>query len=197
MSGFWKVLVVVLSMILGGTLGNQYAISGQRTTWQQLDYFPFPVKNLLVVKPFGQELWVETTNDEIYEIDYPCSGTEACWERFDKAPSSPPDGDYVDDEVHQALVYNRSESVCDDTYDVIDPFPGELRTCITSTALAESLYIFALALNDKNELWVWDSPWVSPYTVMENMAGTICLGSVIGLIVGVLVIQIRIPARKT
>ena len=184
MNRFHKILIVVTSIVLGGFLMNQIRSYSERTTWERIDYFPFPIENLLVVKPFGKEFWIETKENFTYRIIYPCLEGETCWGASDDVPTNPLNGDYIDEEIHEYLHYDKREGSCGEYND--SSFPGKIKTCITSTALAESFYVFSLVLTDKNELWVWDNPWESPYTVMENIATSVCVGGFIGFIVSLL-----------
>lgn len=198
MTIFNKIFVVLITIILGGIISNQIRFYRDRTVWQRLDYFPLPVENLIVLKPFGEEFWVEAKDGETYKIIYPCSEERACWEKSNDIPPSPPNGDYTDEDIHEYLFYDKSEGVCIDRFN-ISPFLGRSKNCITFVAKAESFYVFSLALDDKNGLWVWDNPWQSPYYVMGGMFSAILRGSLIGLVVGLLLIQIlvKITGKKS
>lgn len=187
-----KLCIIFFCIIVGGIGGIRVWAYLERTVWQRLDYFPFPVQNLISMESFGKEFWVETTEGEIYKIIYPCLAGEKCWEKSSSAPSLPANDIYIEEDA-----YDKRDGACDDRYNK-SPFPGKLKTCITIVEFAESLYMVSLGLDDRQELWIWDQPWESPYTVMAEMISAIFCGSMTGFILSLLLIQIpiKIPFEK-
>jgi hypothetical protein len=178
-----KILIIVVSVVLGAILTSFVDDITEGIKWKRLEYFSIPVDKLLAMKPFGREIWVGTDKGEIYKLVYPCQDVEPCWEKTEDYPILL-NGDYVDEEVHEYIEYDVSSGHCPSTVDV-GSLPGEIKTCITSIALAESFYTVSLVLTENHELWIWDDPWVSPYTVIENTLALMCVGSIIGLFIGI------------
>src|SRR6188474_2129983 len=106
-----KIFIVLVTMVFGGVISNQIRINSERAIWQHLDYFPYPVEDLITLKPFGSEFWIETEDGETYRIIYPCSKEQTCWEKSNDVPSSPPNGEYIDEEIHEYLFYDKSQGV--------------------------------------------------------------------------------------
>jgi hypothetical protein len=188
MNSVKKFIIVLVTIFLGGIAGIFFWFYSERTIWHRLEYFPYPVEDLIYLKPFGKEFWVEGLDGEIFKITYPCLENKDCWETSTDVPPVPNNGMYVDEDVHEYINYSKSnDGTCKSNSSL---FPGILLSCISSTAGNESLYIFLLGLNDKNELWVWDQPWESPYNTIEKVQSSICLGSLAGLFMGLILIQI-------
>jgi hypothetical protein len=133
------------------------------------------------MKPFGAEFWVETTENEIYKITYPCSKQQSCWEKSDNIPTDLTDGNYVD--------YKTSSDQCEND-SFVYPLFHKIKMCITSTTFAaDAAWKVSLALADNNKLWIWDQPWVSPYTEMSSIFASMVIGAIIGILVGILLSQ--------
>jgi hypothetical protein len=62
---------IVLGPIFGCWLSGFWA-QGGNTFWKLIDYFPFPVENVWIMEPFGDEFWVRSNDNEIYHIVFPC-----------------------------------------------------------------------------------------------------------------------------
>jgi hypothetical protein len=182
-----KVLIVVGWIILGGVLSIPLYSLSTTVLWKRIDYFPFPVNQLLALKPFGKEFLVVTSTNEIYKISYPCLEGQQCWEKSDYIPSLI-EGEYFDDESYGYIEYSIGEGECDTDHKITPLFGKKIAMCITSVAIAESFYIVSLVLTDTQELWIWDKPWVSPYTLMNNIFMSLCLGSSIGFSIGLLLV---------
>ena len=179
-----KILTVVGCIILGAIVSIPLYNLSTRVWWKLIDYFRFPVDKLLALKPFGKEFWVETPENEIYKITYPCLDRQSCWEKSEDIPSLTV-GEYLDEESHEYIEYSIGDGKCDTSHNIAPLLGKNMVGCVTSVVRAESFYIVSLALTDTGELWIWDKPWVSPYTEMENIVSSLCLGTTMGLLVGI------------
>lgn len=126
------------------------------------------------MKPFGKEFWVETSENEIYKIIYPCLSAQACWEKSVDIPSNITEGNYLDLKI--------SDGGCNNG-NFVYPLFHKIMTCLTSRTFAAdaSPWTVSLALTDDNKLWIWDKPWESPYTVLSVVVSSAVIGIMIGL----------------
>jgi hypothetical protein len=143
------------------------------------------VKNIIALEPFGREFWVETTENEIYQVTYPCSKDITCWVKKDYVLSDLSDGEII----------NISENRCENN-NFVYPLPYAIKMCATSVVLAESPWTSSLALTSKNKLWVWNKPWESPYTVLFYMASSTIIGGLIGYLTGIFLAAFSPSKRK-
>lgn len=184
-----KRLTIFLSCIILGPLLGFLLISlwfaGGNTFWKQVDYFPYPVENILTLQPYGNEFWVTTAENETYHILYPCEGTDACWEQVDTVPDVAPSDEYI-----------VSDNQCENDYFAY-PLSRQIKTCISSTTFAEAStegsaktdknpWRVSLALTADNELWIWQNPWDFPNRVIAFKVFFTFIGLSIGLIVDTL-----------
>ena len=159
-----RLITFLLCIILGPLLGfllTSLWFAGGNTFWKQVDYFPYPVENILTLQPYGNEFWVTTAENETYHILYPCEGTDACWEQVDTVPDVAPSDEYI-----------VSDNKCENDYFAY-PLSRQIKTCISSTTFAEAStegsaktdknpWRVSLALTADNELWIWQNPWDFP-----------------------------------
>ncbi|MDP1547084.1 MAG: hypothetical protein Q8L87_13795 [Anaerolineales bacterium] len=183
-----KLLIIIVCTVLGAVAANPLTSFFSRVTWQRLNNFPLPVEKLLAVKPFGNEIWILASDNQTYKISYPCVSEQSCYERSNEIPDLP-EGYSVDHGVGEYIDYFVMDGECGLRYDLVDVFPGKIKTCITFLARAEVFYTVAVVLNEEKELWIWDSPWISPYTYMGNYIGILCSGAVVGFWVGMFVMS--------
>ena len=172
-----KFFIFLVCSFLGSILGFSlfaFWYSGGNTFWKPINYFPYPVQNILALQGFGKEFWVETKDNEIYQIIYPCLNDQTCWIKVDNIPSLP-------EEV--TVAYKVSDNKCDNG-NFVYPLPHPIRICLTSMVLAEVPWITSLALTDNHQLWIWDKPWFSQGTQLFNFVLSIALGAMIGILLG-------------
>ena len=120
-----KMLIFITCLVLGPMLGCFLSGTwhdGANILWKPVDYFPHPVKNIMLVKPYGKEFWVETTENEIYQITYPCSKDQICWAKADNIPTEIQDG-YPSD-------YKVSNNKCENSHFVY-PLLHKITMCVT------------------------------------------------------------------
>jgi len=168
---------LVLGPVLGCFLSGTWNTGGS-TFWKRIDYFPYSLKTIIAMKPFGREFWVETTENEIYQITYPCSKDQICWMKTDTIPSdsSISDGEPVD--------YNISDNKCEND-NFVYPLFHKITMCITSATHApDATYTVSLALTSDNKLWIWDNPYRDPFSVMTNILLVTIVSTVIGFFTG-------------
>jgi hypothetical protein len=160
---------------------------GGNTFWKPIDYFPYSVKTLIAMRPFGGEFWVETTENETYQVAYPCSDSQSCWTKSQEISADLFNEEYVD--------YKVSNNRCENN-NFVYPLFQKIRTCITSTTHApDATYTVSLALTEDNTLWIWDNPYIDPFTVMINVILSTIAGGLIGYIIGIVLVT-YIPANK-
>jgi hypothetical protein len=177
----------VLGPILGCLLSGTWH-SGGSTFWKPIDYFPYSVKTILVVKPFGREFWVETTENEKYRVTYPCSEKQSCWTKSDEIPTDPSDGEYVDYKVGSGRCENNN---------FVYPLFRTIIMCITSATHApDATYTVSLALTNNNELWIWDQPYEDPFSVIISIFSVTAIGAVFGLFAGIFFLIFSPSKRK-
>ena len=183
-----RLITFLLCIILGPLLGfllTSLWFAGGNTFWKQVDYFPYPVENILTLQPYGNEFWVTTAENETYHILYPCEGTDACWEQVDTVPDVAPSDEYI-----------VSDNKCENDYFAY-PLSRQIKTCISSTTFAEAStegsaktdknpWRVSLALTADNELWIWQNPWDFPNRVIAFKVFFTFIGLSIGLIVDTL-----------
>src|SRR5574341_1000335 len=172
-------LIFLCFLILGPILGclvSGFWYSGANTFWKPIDYFPFAVNKLIAMKPFGKEFWVETSENEIYKVAYPCLDGQTCWEKSADIPSDLAEGNTIS--------YKTSNNRCEND-NFVYPLHA-IRTCITLVVPGESPWTTSLALTDNNKLWIWDKSWKSPYTELVGMVSSMFLGGMIGFLAGAL-----------
>ncbi len=185
-----KVGIFLLFLILGPIFGcilSGFWYSGANTFWKPIDYFPFAVNKLVAMKPFGKEFWVETNENEIYKITYPCLNGQTCWEKSADVPSDPTQGMIVG--------YKVSNNKCETDNFVYTLFYA-IKTCVTIFVPQESPWTTSLALTENNKLWIWDKPWESPYTALSAIASCVVIGIIIGLFVGILLLGSQTVKEK-
>ncbi len=185
-----NVLIFIACLVLGPTLGCFLSgtwHSGANTFWKSIDYFPYPVKTIIVLSQFGDEFWVETTENETYQIRYPCTESQICWTKADIVPSKPSEED--------GSTYDVSENRCKND-NFVYPLPYKITMCITSVILAESPRTSSLVLTDKNKLWIWNKPWVDSFTVMISLISSTIAGGLIGYLAGIIIVAYNPPKRK-
>lgn len=181
-----KLLIIIVFTVLGAVALNLLVSFFSQVRWQRLDYFPHPVEKLLAVKPFGWEISIETEVGDIYKIVYPCLENQDCWELSSGFPVLEVEW-YFDNEINQFVSYYVRYGECERYNNLVGVFRGEIHTCITSVAMAESFYVVALVLTEENELWIWEKPWVSPYDQMRDFASMLCIGALLGLLAGMFI----------
>ncbi len=171
-----KILVFLGSVILAsvsGCLLSGFWAQGGNVFWKPIDYFPLPVESVLLMEPFGSEIWVRSNKSEIFHIVYPCESGQACWNKIEVLP-----------EVgFKNSDYRVTENTCDND-SIAYPLFHKIKSCITSVVPNESPWIVSLALTEDNRLWIWQKPWDSPYNVLAYMAFSIFGGAIIGLLIG-------------
>ena len=176
-------LIVAGTMILGivfGSMVYSYRSQSANTSWQPIDYFPFPVTKILGIRPMGKEFWVESDQHLIYKITYPCLKSVSCWQRVDHVPSDLAGKEYV--------LYNVQSGGCKNDRIVL-PLPWKIDTCTTSTTLGgESAWVVSVALVH-NKLWIWNQPWTSPYDGMSASLVAPVTGAVLGIFVGIAIVE--------
>ena|SRR5215216_2743766 len=174
-----QVLIILCFLTFGPSLGCGSSIlwhSGANTFWRPIDYFPYPVKNLIATRLHGKEIWVKTTENEIYEIKYPCLENQICWIKRNNIPPDLSEEPYI--------IYKVSNNKCEND-NFLYPLFHKIRTCITSIDHApDATWTVSLALTTINKLWIWDSPWEAPDTEMLNMAISTFVGTAIGFSIG-------------
>jgi hypothetical protein len=163
---------VVLAPIFGCLLSGFWA-EGGNTFWKPIDYFPFPVVNVLSMEPFGSEFWVQSADNKIYHIVYPCENGQVCWEQTDIVPEK--DLSFYD--------YKVTENSCEND-SIAYPLFHKISSCVTSIVPNESPWMVSLALTEDHKLWIWQKPWDSPYNVLASMAGAIFVSTILGLMIG-------------
>ncbi len=176
-----KVGTFLLFLILApifGCLATTFWYSGANTFWKPIDYFPFSVNKLIAMEPFGKEFWVETNESEIYKITYPCLNGQTCWEQSTNIPSEP---------THDMVVdYKISDNKCEND-NFVYPLLHKITVCITSATHApDATWTVSLALSDNGKLWIWNRPWVDPYTILIGMSLSTILGGMVGFLAGAL-----------
>ena len=168
-------------LILGSVFGCLFSIfwvAGGDTLWKPIDYFPHTVEQIIAMKAFGGEFWVETTDNEIYKITYPCTSKQFCWELSNEIPTDLTEGQFWVDLL-------ASNNKCEN-HNFVYPLFDKINSCYTSVVYAESFYTTSLVLTNKNELWIWSKPWESPHTTMTSMFFTVIFGTAIGIAIGIL-----------
>jgi len=185
-----NVLIFISCLVLGPALGcflSGIWSTGGSTFWKSIDYFPYPVKTILVLKSFGREFWVETTENETYLVTYPCSEKQSCWSRSDEIPTDPSDGE-VD--------YQVSNGKCENN-NFVYPLFHKIKMCITSaTHAADATWTVSLALTNDNKLWIWDNPMIDPFTVVTRAIASMIAGGLIGYLTGIIIVAYNPPKRK-
>lgn len=186
-----RLITFLLCIILGPLLGfllTSLWFAGGNTVWKQVDYFPYPVENILALQPYGNEFWVTTAENETYHILYPCEGSDACWEQVDEVPEVAPSDKYV-----------VSNNKCENDYFEY-PLSRKIKTCISSTTFpkassensantVDNPWRVSLALTDDSELWIWQKPWNFANRVLAFKVFFTFIGLSIGLIVDTLVVR--------
>ena len=171
------ILVLLVSIILAtiaGCLLSVFWAEGGNTFWKPIDYFPFPVENVLLMEPFGGEFWVKSNDDKIYHIVYPCEIGQDCWDQTEVVPEI--DLSYIDYEITKNTCENDS---------IAYPLVRKIRSCITSIVPNESPWMVSLALTEDQKLWIWQKPWESPYNVLVDMLGVTFISAILGFGIGV------------
>ena len=178
-----QILLILCPLILGPILCYGLSIlwySGANTFWKPIDYFPSPVKDIVAMKPYGRGFWVETTNNEIYQITYPCLKDQICWTKSENVPSDFLEGIPAKNEISNNECKNNN---------FVYPLFHKIRMCITSTVYeADASSTASLVLTTNNKLWMWNSHAISPYTMLANRALLIIIGAVLGLFTSILLI---------
>lgn len=177
------VLIILCFLILGSILSCGLSVlwySGANTFWKRIDYFPYPVKKIIALKPFGKEFWVETIENEIYQITYPCLEVGICWKRSENVPSDPTDGQFIDYKVSNDRCKNNN---------FVYPLPHVIKMCVTSVVFGEALWTTSLALTNNDKLWIWNKAWIPPDTMLLSIVASTIFGLIIGLLVGLFLIQ--------
>jgi hypothetical protein len=187
-----KRLKIFLSCItLGPLLGfllTSFWFAGGSAFWKQVDYFPYPVENILALQPYGNEFWVTTAENETYHILYPCAEAGACWEQVDEVPDVAPSDEYI-----------VSEGKCENDYFAY-PLSRPIKTCIssttfpkasseTSTNTVDNPWRVLLVLTADNKLWIWQKPWNFANRVLAFKVFFTFIGLSIGLIVDTLLVR--------
>ena len=180
-------LCITLGPLLGFLLTSLW-FAGGNTLWKQVDYFPYPVENILTLQPYGNEFWVTTAENETYHILYPCEGMGACWEQVDEVPDMAPSDEYI-----------VSDNKCENDY-LAYPLSRQIKTCISSTTFpnassessantVDNPWRVSLALTTDSELWIWQKPWNFANRVLAFKIFFTFIGLSIGLIVDTLLVR--------
>jgi len=181
-----KALTFLFLAILGSVIGFRASIfwySGANIFWQPINYFPYQVEKLLGMDVFGNEFWVETNGNEIFNIAYPCQPNQICWEKSNNIPSSLPGRDNV--------IYKISSERCDNDYYFVYPLPHKIKMCITSIVMAsDASSTTSLALTDDNRLWFWDRPAYGPYTLDSKYFLFTVSGTALGILIATFILKI-------
>ena len=186
-----RLITFLLCITLGPLLGfllTSFWFTGGNTFWKQVDYFPYPIENILALQPYGNEFWVTTADNTTYHILYPCEGADACWEQVDTIPDAAPSDEYI-----------VSDNKCENDYFAY-PLSRPIKTCISSTTFAKTStetstkadknpWRVSLALTDDNELWIWQNPWDFANRVLAFKVFFTFIGLSIGLIVDTLLVR--------
>jgi hypothetical protein len=176
-----QILVILFSLALGPVLGCLLGglwYSGANTFWEQIDYFPYPVKTIIATRHHAREIWVETINRDIYQIAYPCLENQTCWIKQDNIPTDLSEGPHI--------IYNLSNNKCENN-NFVYPLFNKIESCITLIEhAADATWTTSLVLSENNKLWIWDSSYESPYTVLTNIVVLVIVGAVIGLFTTIL-----------
>lgn len=174
-----KTLIFISCLILGSVFGCLFSIflnAGGNTFWKPIDYFPHPVEQIIAMKAFGGEFWVETTDNDVYQITYPCPSKQDCWELSDEIPTDLTEGEFWVD-------FLASNNKCEN-HNFVYPLFDKINSCYTSVVNAESFYTTSLALTNKNKLWIWNKPWKTPNTTFTFFIQATIVGAIIGIFVG-------------
>jgi hypothetical protein len=174
-----RVLAFLMCMIfapLSGCLLGNFWVTGGNIFWEPIHYFPFPVEDILLLEPFGDEFWVQAVDNKLYHIVYPCESGQGCWDQVDVVPEK--DLSYTD------VDYRVTEKLCRND-SIAYPLFRKIKICITSIVPNESPWTVSLALTEDQDLWIWQKPWDSPYNVFAKIVGTIFFGAIFGLVTGI------------
>ncbi len=177
-----KILIFLCCLILVPVLGCLLSVfwySGANTFWKPIDYFPYPVQKIIAVKPFGKEFWVETSENAIYKITYPCAKNQTCWTKTDSVPTDLSDG------LPNPIEYKLNNDKCEND-NFIYPLFRKIRMCMTTIVHHESLWTTSLALTDNGSLWIWNKPWDSPYNELSGVIFVIVLSVLFGIITSII-----------
>jgi hypothetical protein len=172
-----KFLFFLGCFILGPILGWLVSVlwfEGANTFWKQVDYFPLPVEK--IIQSTGNEFWVEANGGIVYHIQFPCNENQICWGETNSVPAI---NEYPGS-------YHVSYEQCENNAFVY-PLFHKITMCITPTVLApDTNSRTSLALTSDHRLWVWDKPMVDPFTIILGMMFATVVGSIIGLLLGVI-----------
>ena len=173
-----------------GCLSSIFWHEGANTFWKPIDYFPYPVKTIIVMKPIGREFWVESAESEIYQVTYPCSEDQICWIKTDIVPS---DISVLD---REPIDYNISNDKCENN-NFMYPIFHKITMCITSAVHApDATHTVSLALTNNNKLWIWDQDYEDPFSILIKMQIATITGGLIGYLTGILIVAYNSPKRK-
>jgi len=181
-------LCTILGPILGCFLSGTWH-EGANTFWKPIDYFPYPVKAIIVMKPIGREIWIESIENEIYQIIYPCSKDKICWLKADAIPSD------ASTLAETPVDYNFSMDKCENSR-FMYPLFHKITMCITSAVHApDATHTVSLPLTSDNKLWVWDQDYEDPFSIMISLILSTIGGGLVGYITGVFLAAF-IPFKK-
>ena len=169
-------LVCIIFAPVSGCLLSNFWVTGGNIFWKPINYFPFPVEDILLLEPFGNEFWVKATDNKMYHIVYPCESGQGCWGQVNVLPEK--DLSYTD------IDYRITENSCEND-SIAYPLFRNIKSCITSIVPNESPWKVSLALTEDQNLWIWQKPWDSPYNVLAKIVGAIFLSAIFGLVVGI------------
>ena len=186
-----KLLIFISCLVLGPVLGcflSDTWHEGANTFWKQIDYFPYPVKNLIITRQQGREIWIETTENDTYQITYPCSKNQTCWMQKDNIPPDLPEEPYI--------IYKVGKNKCEND-NIFYPLLSKIEKCITSIDhAADATWTTSVALTTNNKLWIWDQPYEDPFSVIINMFSVVIVSTIIGFFTGIFFLVFNPKKRK-
>lgn len=186
-----KIVIFVCCLILGpivGCLSSIFWHEGANTFWSKIDYFPYPVKTIIAAREHASEFWVETTENDLYRITYPCLENQTCWITQEQIPD--------DLTNYPGLEYRVDNNKCGND-SIVYPLLHKIQMCITTLDhTADATWISSIALTEDQTLWVWDQPWQDPFSVMMSMFLATIVSTVIGVFAGMFFLLYGAIKRK-
>lgn len=186
-----RLLVFISCLVLCPILSclfSAYWYEGANTFWKRVDFLPQPVKNLIAVRQHGEEIWVETMQNEYFLVQYPCSKEQSCWVEQDSIPNNLSQEAYIQ--------YNISNGKCENT-SIVYPLLHKIETCITSIdRVPDATWITSVALTEDHQLWIWDQPWKDPFSTIIGMFSITVGGTASGSLIGIYFLIVSATKRK-
>lgn len=76
---------IIVGVCLGAVTGFLLPLNALQY-WKQLSCFPYPVSRIVYVDVWGDTIWVEADNGDLYIVRYPYE--DQCWEKSMTPPDS-------------------------------------------------------------------------------------------------------------